>query len=325
MMKFKNTIILLLLLLISLIFLFLIKTNKEGFAVETVLNKSAGFYSQLFFLLNHYIYCKENQKNLKINSDAWIYKYDKGWTDYFAPLELNFNKEEYIKKGHHETLGEYKIIDYQNSINEVYVYNNYVTNEIKNKKNQLNLLPFKYDSIFIRRGDKLLDESSIIYEEDYLNLLLSINPNCKHIFIQTDDYNSFEKLKDIINKKNYDIELYTLCETNEVGTMLTKDLKNRLINSNTNVDKNREYINNNNYNLTKSTEEMTPDEIKEHTLKMIIGIEIVRSSNVCVLDYQSNVGRFIKLSHVNPNSVYDVETKTNYLDYDKRICPAFSF
>jgi hypothetical protein len=107
--------------------------------------------------------------------------------------------------------------------------------------------------------------------------------------------------------------------------MLTKDLKNRLINSNTNIDKNREYINNNNYNLTKSTEEMNPAEIKEHTLKMIIGIDIVRSSNICVLDYQSNVGRFIKLSHVNPNSVYDVEKKTNYLDYDKIICPAFSF
>jgi hypothetical protein len=325
-MKFKNvTIIIVSLLIISIIFIFFIKKTEEGFGIDSELNKSAGFYSQFFFLLNHYLYCKENKRNFRINSENWIYKYDNGWTDYFIPTELNYNDEEYIKKGHPEIVSDYKLSHYQKAINEVYIYNNYTSNEIENKKKELNLIPYEYDSIFIRRGDKLLDESSIIYEEDYLKLLLSINPACNKIFVQTDDYNCFKNLQNIIIKNKYDINLSTLCENSELGTSLTKDIKNRLINNNTSIDKNKNYINNNNYTVTKSTEEMDSDEIKKHTLKMLIGIDIVRSSNVCVLDYQSNVGRFIKLSHSKPDSVHDVESKTNYIDYNKKICPAFSF
>jgi len=106
----------------------------------------------------------------------------------------------------------------------------------------LNLIPYEYDSIFIRRGDKLVEESSIIYEEDYLKLLLSINPECNVIFLQTDDYNSFTNLQDLIIKNNYDIKIYTLCEKNEVGTLTTKAFKNKLINNTTHIDKNKDNI-----------------------------------------------------------------------------------
>lgn len=306
----------------------LIQTNNiqiESFNIDYVLNNGAGFYSQLFFLLNSYLYCKENRQNFKITSDTWIYRYNNGWTDYFKPTELKYNNEEYIKKSHHDVVGDYKLSDYQTAINDIYVYNDTTVNEIQNTQKRLNLIPNQYDSIFIRRGDKLLDESHIIYEEHYLNLLRSLNPECKNLFVQTDDYNCFIKLQELINKNNYKINLSTLCEASELGTVLSKKAKDRLINNNTGVNENKNYINANNYNITKSTDEMNPDEIKQHTLKMIIGIEIVRNSNICVLDYQSNVGRFIKLSHRNPSNVYEVESKTNHLDYNKVICPVYSF
>ena len=98
--------------------------NVENFNIESVLDKSAGFYSELFFLLNHYLYCKINKQNFKINSEEWTFKYKNGWTDYFEPVELKFNDGEYIKKGHGDIVDNYKLSDYQIAINEIYIYNN---------------------------------------------------------------------------------------------------------------------------------------------------------------------------------------------------------
>jgi len=325
----KNIFIIIIIILIILYILFFYDNIFryiqviECFNIESVLNKSAGFYSMFFFTLNHYLYCKENRQNFKINSDDWIYKYELGWLDYFEPVELKYNNEEYKKKCHNEVVKDYTIKQYQQIINEVYIYNNTIINEIKKVNNQLNLKKNEYDSIFIRRGDKLLDESKIIYEKEYLNLLLKLNPNCKIIFLQTDDYNCFISLQKLLTDKN--IKLYTLCEETNFGTVLTKGLKERLNNGETNLSSNNEYIKNTNYSITKSTEEMSKEEIKEHTIKMIVGIDIVRNSKICVTDYQSNVGRFIKLSHHNQSNVYDVVTSSNIIDYDKSICPAYSF
>jgi hypothetical protein len=179
--------------------------NKEDFNIESILDKNAGFYSQLFFLLNHYLYCKENQQNFKINSDNWTYKYSKGWTDYFEPTELHYNNEEYIKKKHNETVGEYLLIDYRKAINEIYIYNTLTINEIAKAKNKLGIFSYEYDSIYIRRGDKLINEAKIIHEEEYLNVLLSLNPKCHTLFVQTDDYNCVIQLQNIINNKKYKI------------------------------------------------------------------------------------------------------------------------
>ena len=66
--------------------------NKENFnTLVTQLDYSAGFYSQLFFLINHYIYCKKNNINFIINSNEWLFKYKDGWEDYFEPIILSFN------------------------------------------------------------------------------------------------------------------------------------------------------------------------------------------------------------------------------------------
>jgi len=51
---------------------------------------------------------------------------------------------------------------------------------------------------------------------------------------------------------------------------------------------------------------MNKDEILEHTLNMIIGIDIVLKSKYCVTDYQSNVSRFIKIAHNNFNNVFSI-------------------
>jgi hypothetical protein len=215
------------------------------------------------------------------------------------------------------------VSDYQIAIHEVYIYNNNTINEIKNTKNKFGLLPYEYDSIYIRRGDKLLNESTIINEEDYLNLLLFIHPECKKLFVQTDDYTSVINLQNLIDKNEYQIKLLTLCDKNNNGSFANNYYTEKLEKHEIDIKDNIEYLRT--IKKPKLIQEMNKNEIKEHTLELIIGLDIIRNSNICVTDYQSNVGRFIKLSNYNPNNVYDVISKTNNLDYKKKVCPAYSF
>lgn len=79
------------------------------------------------------------------------------------------------------------------------------------------------------------------------------------------------------------------------------------------------------YQTNKPVTEMNRDEIFEHTLEMIIGLDIVFHSNFCILDYQSNVSRFIKLVHNNIDNVIDVHAPNLPINMNSDKCPAFGF
>ncbi len=83
------------------------------------------------------------------------------------------------------------------------------------------------------------------------------------------------------------------------------------------------YISYDYVNEQKTVNDMNSEEKYEHVENMIIGIELVSNSNICVTDYQSNVSRFIKLRHHNFENVYDVENKK--IDLENKCCPAYSF
>ena len=310
-------------LIILLIITLIIKNNKEGFdTLITQLDYSAGFYSQLFFLINHYIYCKNNEVNFIINSNNWLFKYKDGWEDYFEPISLTFNLIIETKTVTHSTnMSDYTIQEYKNNIPEIYKYNENTLNKIQNYMTENNLTV--YDSIFIRRGDKLANESNLYDEQIYLDLLLSKNPNCNNLFIQTDDYNCVTKINELIKEKSLNIKTYTLCEKSQVGTIVMNNQKDELLKS----DKNKEYLNKikNQLLKSKSVEDMNANEKYEHTITMIIGIDVCSKSNICICDYQSNVSRFIKLIHINPNNVYDIINPNKDIDYNKIQNPAYGF
>ena len=104
--KYKIIIILSIIILLFFIYCNTITNNKnnknnkiyENFnapTYKTLISKwdnSSGFYSELAFKLNHYLYCKKYNINYKTNSDRWPYKFKNGWTDYFEDIELISNK-----------------------------------------------------------------------------------------------------------------------------------------------------------------------------------------------------------------------------------------
>ena len=288
--------------------------------IYSIMKKSAGFYSQLFKAMNHYLFCKQNNLNFNLDTTDWLFKYEYGWIDYFENININDKIEttNNIYVDHSNTFDNYPLYKYIDIIPQIYKYNEKTKEKIHEKMNEYSLYNKSYDSIFIRRGDKLLEESKFISVEKYIDLLLLKNPKCTDLFIQTDDYNCFIEIKEYIEKlKDVKINLYTLCPVTLNGVVVTKKSNDFLRNNNLPIHKNNyEYLIINKQKMleNKSLYEMTKNEIYQHTIDMIVGIDIVLHSNICITDFQSNVSRFIKLAHQKNTNVFCVNNPSNEVD-----------
>jgi len=257
-----------------------------------------------------------------------------GWIDYFESIELNYDtdntKEITYYDQRNTILDNFTLHEYRNAIHELYIYNEKTKQEIMQIKNKYNLVN-NYSSIFIRRGDKLISESNLYSACIYIEHLLKIEPECKRIFIQTDDYNCITEAKEYLQSKKLsglqDIEIITLCNENTKGMVIISHQQEFLFDviNNKSNSRNKNYLLNVKDNLTnfKPVDQMNSDEIYRHTIDMLIGIDIVLNSNNCVIDFESNVSRFIKIAHNSPNNVYDINNSN--VELDKIYFPAYGF
>jgi hypothetical protein len=330
--KIKNVIFILLVAFGIALFWRWTRQIDDGFkCIQSSLDNTAGFYSTLFFTMNHYLFCKKNKINFEMKSNNWLFKSKDGWTDYFEPVSLNYYTECTTTNtySHSKVLEDLPIIDYKNGIKDIYIYNHRTKLKIDEIVNQFGLNPKMYDSIFIRRGDKLGSESVLLEEIEYLNLLLSKNPKCHTIFLQTDDYNCFKTLKKYMDYNKLNITLLTLCKQDMTGAIVhnhQKDIMNNAVKTNEH-ENNKHYLSENidKINATKTVEDMNPSEKYNHTMDMIVGVDLCLQSNICITDYQSNVARFIKLAHNNSSNVYNILSPEKDIDYNHLICPAYGF
>jgi hypothetical protein len=277
-----------------------------------------GFFSMLFFIINHYLYAKANSINFRLDTSNWLYLYKKGWTDYFMPIDLIFNENNTEEKvyGHNKVIQDYSVREYKKIIPTIMKYNDGVKEYIQSIYDKLNLHKGEYSSIYIRRGCKLSYESKFHESYKYLELLLEKDPSCSKIFLQTDDYNSYIDIISYISEKNLDIEVLTLCESDMVGMSVSLDLKYMT----TSIPKNTQYFSKIRHHV-KMINQMNKDEIKDHTYSLLAEIDITCNSKICITDYQSNVARYIKLAHNNFENVFDIEGHTMNLDILS--CPAY--
>ena len=216
-----------------------LKENFSNSRFKTLISNwdnSSGFYSVLNFKLNHYLYCKKYNINYKTNSDNWPYKYKNGWTDYFQNIELNLNNDFHnndtklihTENGCCTNLEQFKLKDYVNIIHEYYKYTPEVSKIINNKKQELGLHNGEYGCIYIRRGDKLVNEIEFTHTDKFIDKLLNVYPDCKTIFLQTDDYNCFIDLQNYIKEKNLDIKPITLCPDTYFGAIAHNGYLNQM-------------------------------------------------------------------------------------------------
>jgi hypothetical protein len=309
--------------------------------------KDAGFFSSFFFVVNHYIYAKINKQGFQLITKNWLFKYKKGWEDYFLPIDfiengLKYNNNDnndndmHIQK-HITILADYPLKMYRQIIlQNIYKYNSETQEKINKSKHILSWNPKEYATIFIRRGDKLIAESQLIPAEQYLMYLLELYPECNNVYLQTDDYNVFLELIEFQSKNSYlkHINIQTFCKPEYRGGMIITKEKydycrneniQELINKNP-IVQNQDYLRENLDSLQKCKplEMQTPDEIYEHTLDMFIGIDMIFQGRICVTDYQSNITRFIKLGHPDIDSVYDIFKRSNSINLYSTLCPCWN-
>ena len=289
------------------------------------LQKNAGFFSEIFFMINYYLIGERYSLPFGINTSNWLFKYNNGWHDYFdslkeidentniqiapqrIPEEIDFFQMEFYKNI------DFTLQDYRNAVIHIFKLNNNLHNIYTNTV--LNLKLNDYHSIFIRRGDKMIQESIYIPTYKYIDRLLEKDNTVKTIFIQTDDYNVCLEAFHYINLLKLDIRVVTTCPPSKCGVhMFNVNTKGSALSI-----ENDTYIKNQDKNV-KPIIEYNNEEIYDHTVEMLVGLEICKKSRFLVLDMQSNVSRYLLLSHDNISSVIDVQNTV--LDFNKPVlCP----
>ena len=138
----------------------------------------------------------------------------------------------------------------------VYRFNNNYTHIINNFINKLDL-PKRYISLHVRAGDKIT-ERALITPQNYLEKAKSLS-NCHNIFIATDDYRIYERLRD----ENPDYTFFTSTSPEERG------------------------------NDTEKLFASTQDTIRNNLIELFASVEAFLHSELFVGTYSSNPGLFV--------------------------------
>jgi hypothetical protein len=303
--------------------------NPDYQVIKTIWDNGSGFYSVLQFKLNHYLYAKKYNLDFVMSYNNWPYTFEHGWTDYFEDVKLESTNKSGDKKvrdigGCCTILEHFPIRDYIAILPQFYKYNKKIKDLIEKKKQELGLVNGQYGAIYIRRGDKLVDENKYNNASKFIDILLANYSKCNIIFVQTDDYNSYLEAKEYVHKNLHrnDINLITLCPENVFGAIAHAGYINKM-SSNDVTNENKEYINKIKQNLSKSISEMNPQERFDHTIELLISVDICCHSKVTVCDFDSNVSRFIKLAHDDFYSVFDINGDDKIINLDSETCMGF--
>lgn len=264
-------------------------------AVIFELNAKGGFYSVFFFLLEAYLYAKENQCDFYVTSTDWYYTHTNGWHDYFISLNawdpmLKSTYETVIVTSHMKLPKERSKFTLRNYIDAIKIIYK-LKPELEAKSDEILQKHPELISLFIRRGDKITFGEAPHIETSEIVRLTGLD-NKTELFVQTDDYRVVEELE---TKQNFNKLISTVPKT-KFGSHARLWLK-----------------------LPKT-------ERKIQTEEMLIGLQVCSKSQLCWTDFTSNVGRFLILSNIDNVKIYATDRPKPELNLD-RACenPAFGF
>lgn len=228
-----------------------------------------------FIMCNAYIASKKMGSPFYITHSNWMYTYDRGWYDYFTslkvapfipklinPVQIEYKLERFYKP-------DFPLHEYITAIREIFV----LKPELISRVNSLvATLPSDFIAIFVRRGDKLIEEAKYIPVSDILKHIPYSETST--FFIQTDDYSVVEEAKQLLPTTRIVSTVPSTKRGSFHGTQLSRK------------------------------------QIREETEEMLVGLSVCLRSSSCWTDDTSNVGRFLKLSnprvHIYPED-YDVD------------------
>ena len=283
-----------------------------------------GFFCQIWKLVSNYLYAKKHNLKFYIDDSQWMFKHTLGWKDYFASLDILSEQTVISQPVYNELddenihLHQFTLNDYISIFKEVFILNDSVRTLYDKYRTQLFS---NYNSIMIRRGDKMYGEANYIETKEYVKKL--IEKSKLDIFVQTDDYRAYEEVYEYIKSQNLNINVKTSCPNNKRGAFVFNyqpDIGSSL------SDLNNNYLLNLAANVQQKTvNSYSSNEMKEHVEEMLIGLQICMHSNYLVTDLQSNVTRFLLCTHLNPINVLSVGNIQVPLFNIALECPAKGF
>lgn len=153
-------------------------------------------------------------------------------------------------------------------IDKTWHYNERVAKEVNNKIISLKL-PQNYIGIHIRGGDKHT-EADMFQINQYMDTAKT-KSDCKNIFISTDDFRIYEKLK----TEYRDYKIYTLCKPTSQGyfhSEFESDIKNKY----------------------------------EDMILLFASMDVLANSDIFVGTYSSNIGMYLGM-RMSKNKVFGVD------------------
>jgi hypothetical protein len=175
-----------------------------------------GFFCQIWKLISKYLVAKQFNLSFNIDDSDWMFKHTNGWRDYFTTLNT-INSTTILEQPIYIDIEErytdsFTLNEYRDALKEVFQFNTIIKERFCKTLEKYNLTEKNYDAIMIRRGDKMYGESKYISTEQYVNKLLE--KNIKKIFVQTDDYNAYKEVCNLVNGR---AEVFTTCPEDKLG------------------------------------------------------------------------------------------------------------
>jgi len=283
-----------------------------------------GFFCQVWKLMSKYIFSKKHSLKTYIDDSNWMFNHGNGWLDYFEKkrsleiIDLSTLIEGDVYLDVNENLlDQFTLNEYKEAFNEIFILNDSLKIKVENTLKMFNLDEF--DSIMIRRGDKMYGESHYISTEKYVTKLLE--KDTKKIFVQTDDYDAYLEVCTLVKDKN--IEVFTTCPKDKLGCFVfnySPEVGSTLTEENDKYLKNLTHL-----PKKKSVNQYSSSEMKEHVEEMLVGLEVCLKSRYLATDYQSNVTRYLVVNHKEPSNVISIGNETK-LDFNTPMrCPTYGF
>ena len=282
-------------------------------AVE--LTDGVGFFSEFFRLSEAALIAKRLGLELRLCCDNWLFKCEKGWSDYFLSVQTPPAEDEKLWYSSKRFDGDayFTVGDYRHMVRELFL----PRIEILERANHIMNRLFKgepYHAIFIRRGDKVVKESVCLPTSVYVGELLAREPNVKRVFVQTDDYRAVEEVKALLPAG---VEVFTTCPKEKFGAWVFD------FTTQTEVP----YEGNDAYMKSFDTlpqqvcvKDFTPEQKREHVEEMLAGVLACMGAKGCVLDHLSNTGRFIIFAGMN---AWPIDKHLTYEEDQHILCPHF--
>jgi hypothetical protein len=268
------------------------RRQRGGAARKTIifnLTNTAGFGSVLGFLLQCYIYAKENGYKFVVKEDGWTYTHSKGWHDYFKTLEeydssAKYGEQESYKHGSVEGVPKYSLRKFNEAIKEIFILNDDLMGRVQSFIDEIG---GPYVSIYVRRGDKVGGNCKEMDAIDLDSLIKDTGIEQGNVFVMTDDYSVVEEVKKLLPA----CKIFTMTEPVSRGA-------------------DADVLRNNG-----------PEQRKKHAEELLSSMEVFNRGEKGWTDNRSNLGRLLKMRGLDKIVLYPMDEASKNIPLDKEVDP----